>query len=92
MTQMIDVDDADEEKRAAIRDGYDFGVNRANSILHNYPEEETLNVREAIQGYVEAIYDDPEERVEMLPYVVYGFRQGTIDWLYRREDRYAIGQ
>lgn len=90
MTQMMEPDDSDEQERAAIRDGYQFGQDYADGILRQYPEEGTVDVREEIQQYAEAAFDDPQECTELLPYVVYGFRQGTIDWLYRREDRYLI--
>lgn len=90
MTQLPDMDESDEQKRDAIRSGYQLGADCVGRILHHYPEEKTIDVREEIHAFVEFTYDDSQDRIEMLPYIVYGFRQGTIDWLYQGEDRYLI--
>lgn len=79
-----------QKGRAAIRFSYDYGQTLADSIADAYPAGEKIDTREEIRWCLEQISDDPRERAELLPYAVYGFRQGTVDMLYEGEDRYHI--
>lgn len=80
-----------EKERMAIRQGYEYAQILCEGVAEAFPGGEVIDVGEEIQWGVEQVSDDPEERADLLPHVAYGFRQGTIDMLYRGEDRYDIG-
>lgn len=79
------------KKQMAARQGYEYAQILCSAVAEAFPGGDVIDIRDEIQWGVEQVSDDPEERADLLPYVAYGFSQGTIDQLYRGEDRYDVG-
>lgn len=79
-----------EKERKAIRCGYNHAQTLTEGVAEQFPEGDVIDVRKEIHWGTELVSDDPQERAELLPYVAYGFHQGTLDQLYQGEDRYAV--
>ena len=79
-----------ETEQGAIRVGYEYAQILGQGVAERFPNGSEVDVREEIQWQTEQIADDPKERADLLPYVAYGFRQGTLDLLYQGDHRYVI--
>lgn len=79
-----------EIQREAIRTGYQYTQILCHAVGERFPDGDTVDVNEEIRWNAEQLTDDPEERAELLPYVAHGFRQGTMDLLYRGTHRYSL--
>lgn len=78
------------KERKAIRCGYSHAQILCEGLAEAFPGGDVIDVREEIRWGVRQVSDDQQERADLLPYVAFGFRQGTIDLLYRGEDRYDV--
>ena len=74
----------------AIRQGYEHAQIFTEGVAEHFPEGDVIDVREEIHWGTKLVSDDPQERAELLPFVAYGFYQGTLDQLYQGEDRYVV--
>lgn len=83
-----------EKEREAIRRGYHYSQDLAFHVAHEYPEVEQVNIREQIIWVVRQVAENPQERVELLPYVTFGFYRGTLDELYLQTNMvsYALAE
>lgn len=80
----------EDREQLAIREGYEYAQILTEGIAEAFPDGEVIDIRDEIQWGVEQVSDDPEERAELLPYVAFGFRQGTVDRLFGGENRYEL--